>query len=218
MLAGFFVAPAKDFFRIAACNCDSFSHFETSLFDLAQVVRPASGHTFGSRRVSRRMNKGADMNGRNWILGAAMLAGASLLATSAASAAPLSVAGKALSNAPIASSEASDLIVKTQGRRVGGGRIGGGRVGGGRIGGGRVGGGRFVGGGGRGWRGGGRGISSGAAIGLGVGAAALGILGAAAAAGAAEAPPAYGRCYIVRRPVYDDWGNYLGRRRMRVCD
>lgn len=140
------------------------------------------------------------------------------MATSAASAAPLSAAGKALSNAPIAASEASDLIVKTQGRR-GGGRVGVGRVGGGRVGAGRVGGGRFVGGGGRGWRGGrGGGISSGAAIGLGVGAAALGILGAAAAAGAAEAPPAYGRCYIVRQPVYDDWGNYLGRRRVRVCD
>lgn len=136
------------------------------------------------------------------------------MATSAASAAPLGAAGKAFSNAPIASSEASDLIVKTQGRRIGGGRVGGGRVG---VGAGRVGGGRFV-GGGRGWRGGrGGGISSGAAIGLGVGAAALGILGAAAAAGAAPGP-VYGGCYIVRQPVYDDWGNYLGRRRVRVCD
>ena len=89
-----------------------------------------------------------------------------------------------------------------------------------RGGGGRVGvapRGRFVpGGGGRR-----RGLSSGAAIGLGVGAAALGILGAAAAANAHPAPaPVYdaGECYWVRRPMYDDWGNYIGRRRVRVCD
>lgn len=76
--------------------------------------------------------------------------------------------------------------------------------------------GRFVPGGGRR-----RGISSGAAIGLGVGAAALGILGAAAAANAHPAPaPVYDaeECYWVRRPMYDDWGNYIGRRRVRVCD
>ena len=79
------------------------------------------------------------------------------------------------------------------------------------------------------------GLSTGAAVGLGVGAAALGILGAAAAANAAPDPyyyaPAqvyggygyggyggYGGCYIVRQPMYDDWGNYLGNRRVRVCD
>ena len=28
----------------------------------------------------------------------------------------------------------------------------------------------------------------------------------------------YGGCYIVRQPMYDDWGNYLGRRRVQVCD
>ena len=66
-----------------------------------------------------------------------------------------------------------------------------------------------------------RGLSSGAAIGLGVGAAALGILGAAAAANAHPAPgPVYevDDCYWVRRPMYDDWGNYIGRQKVRVCD
>ncbi|HMN73469.1 MAG TPA: hypothetical protein PKA55_16535 [Rhodoblastus sp.] len=71
---------------------------------------------------------------------------------------------------------------------------------------------------GGGWHGGGRrGISTGAAVGIGVGAAALGILGAAAAANAAPAP-VYGECYIARRPMYDGWGNYIGSRRVRVCD
>ena len=51
-----------------------------------------------------------------------------------------------------------------------------------------------------------------------------GVIGAMGAAAAADAGPVYGPvpvyggCYWVRRPVYDDWGNYLGRRRMRVCD
>ena len=93
------------------------------------------------------------MKKTSWILGATLLAAASLMATSAATAAPLSAAGKAVSDEALVTSDASDFIVKTQGRRVGGGRVvGGGRIGGGRIGGGRVGGGRFV-GGGRGFRG-----------------------------------------------------------------
>jgi len=64
-----------------------------------------------------------------------------------------------------------------------------------------------------------RGLSTGAAVGIGVGAAALGILGAAAAANAAAPAPVYGGgCYITRQPMYDNWGNYIGRRRVRVCD
>jgi hypothetical protein len=31
------------------------------------------------------------------------------------------------------------------------------------------------------------------------------------------AAPAYGGCWIERRPVYDEWGNFIGRRRIRVC-
>jgi hypothetical protein len=45
----------------------------------------------------------------------------------------------------------------------------------------------------------------------------------AAAAGAAQGPvyaaPGYGGgCWVERRPIYDDWGNYVGRRRVRVCE
>lgn len=66
---------------------------------------------------------------------------------------------------------------------------------------------------------------SGAAIGAGV---ALGVLGAAAAASAASpyyggygygyGAPVYGGCYIARQPVHDAWGNYLGTRRVQVCE
>lgn len=55
----------------------------------------------------------------------------------------------------------------------------------------------------------------GAAVGAGL---ALGILGAAAAASAASGPGYYGECYITRQPVHDAWGNYVGSRRVRVCD
>ena len=56
-------------------------------------------------------------------------------------------------------------------------------------------------------------------------AVAAGVLGGmalgAAAAGAAQGPyyggPGYGGCWVERRPVYDAYGNYIGRRRMRVC-
>jgi len=142
------------------------------------------------------------MKRKSMVLGAAFLVATFLGATGMVSAAPLGAAGAALPEAAQARADdaASGLIVQTQGRR---------RVVGGRR--------NAFGGGAPGWRGGGRGLSTGAAIGLGVGAATLGILGAAAAAGAADAP-VYGGCYIVRQPVYDDWGNYLGRRRMRVCD
>lgn len=160
--------------------------------------------------------KGAGMKTKMLLAGIAAMAGVSFAMVGGATAAPLGA--PRLADTAHVSSDASDLIIKTQGRRGGGGRVG--------V---RTGGGRFVagGGGGRAWRGGGgRGISSGAAIGLGVGAAALGILGAAAAANSQPYYPAYGApapvygggCYIVRKPMYDDWGNYLGRRRVRVCD
>lgn len=148
------------------------------------------------------------MKTKHLLAGIAAMVGVSFAMAGGATAAPLGA--PRLADTAHVSSDASDLIIKTQGRRGGGGRVG--------V---RTGGGRVVGGGGRAWRGGGgRGISSGAAIGLGVGAAALGILGAAAAANAAPGPGPYygGNCYIVRRPMYDDWGNYIGRRRVRVCD
>lgn len=57
-----------------------------------------------------------------------------------------------------------------------------------------------------------RGWNRGAVIG---GAAALGILGAAAAASAYP----YGgyNCYIEQRPVHDQWGRYVGVQNVRVC-
>ena len=69
----------------------------------------------------------------------------------------------------------------------------------------------------------------GPAVGLGVAAGVLGVLGAAAAASAAPAYgyPAYGypvygapyapACYIARQPMYDGWGNFAGYQRVRVC-
>lgn len=144
---------------------------------------------------------------KRFLLFSAVAIGLSFGAAELASAAPLGA--PRLADSALVSSEASDLVIKTQGRRGGGGRVG--------V---RPGGGRFVGGGGRGWRGGGgRGLSTGAAVGIGVGAAALGILGAAAAANSAPAYPVYGgSCYIARQPMYDNWGNYIGRRRVRVCN
>ncbi|MDF2118735.1 hypothetical protein PY365_24495 [Roseiarcaceae bacterium H3SJ34-1] len=72
--------------------------------------------------------------------------------------------------------------------------------------------------------GGRRGIGPGAAI---AGVAALGILGAAAAASAQPnyypAPaygyggPYYGGCYWERRPVFDAWGNPRGTHPFQVC-
>jgi hypothetical protein len=59
------------------------------------------------------------------------------------------------------------------------------------------------------------------------GAVAAGVIGGmalgAAAASAANAPyaapaPAYGGCWLERRPVYDAYGNYIGRRRVQVCE
>lgn len=49
----------------------------------------------------------------------------------------------------------------------------------------------------------------------------LGILGAAAIAGAASRPyydGDYGDCWVERRPIYNNWGEYVGSRRIRVCN
>ncbi len=71
----------------------------------------------------------------------------------------------------------------------------------------------FRGGGGRVVRGGRRGIG-----GVGAAAIGLGVLGAAIAAGAAaNAAPPPAECWIERQPVYDNWGNFRGYRRVRVC-
>ena len=42
----------------------------------------------------------------------------------------------------------------------------------------------------------------------------LGILGAVIATEAARSRP---RCWVERQRVFDDWGNYVGVRRVRVC-
>jgi hypothetical protein len=58
-------------------------------------------------------------------------------------------------------------------------------------------------------------------IGLGGAAVGLGILGIAAAAAAANSQPEYVEgpaCYFERRPVHDRFGNYIGTRRIRVCE
>lgn len=73
--------------------------------------------------------------------------------------------------------------------------------------------------GGGGWGGGG-GMNPGAAAALG----ALGGVAVGAAIANSARPPAYyeapppAECWLERRPVYDSWGNYLGRRRVRVCE
>src|SRR5271166_2317240 len=65
------------------------------------------------------------------------------------------------------------------------------------------------------YRGGGWGWGPGPAV-------AAGVLGGMAlgAAAASAAHPVYGpgpACWVERRPVYDEYGNFIGRRRMRVC-
>jgi len=146
-----------------------------------------------------------------FVLAAGLMAGACIGLTDTAMAAPAMNGGLAMAIA----GDAALPVEKVQVRR---------RAAGGRV----VGVAPYRGGYYRGY--GRRGLSTGAAVGLGVGAAALGILGAAAAANAAPDPyyyPApvyggygygYGGCYIARQPMYDDWGNYLGNRRVRVCD
>jgi hypothetical protein len=61
---------------------------------------------------------------------------------------------------------------------------------------------------------GGRGIGPAGAAAIGIG-----VLGAAAiAAGAAQSQPVYRECWTERRPVSDQWGNFVGYRRVRVCN
>lgn len=68
------------------------------------------------------------------------------------------------------------------------------------------------------YRGGG-GWNAGPAVAAGVlGGMALGAAAASAAHGPYYYGPSYGGCWIERRPMYDDWGNYIGRRRIRVCE
>ncbi|MCI4677229.1 hypothetical protein K9U39_13275 [Rhodoblastus acidophilus] len=55
-----------------------------------------------------------------------------------------------------------------------------------------------------------------AAAGL-IGGLALGAVAASAANRPYYAEPA-GDCWIERRRVYDQWGNYIGHRRIRVCE
>jgi hypothetical protein len=66
----------------------------------------------------------------------------------------------------------------------------------------------------------GGGYNAGPAVAAGVlGGMALGAAAAGAAQGPVYAAPGYGGgCWVERRPVYDDWGNYIGRRRVRVCE
>ncbi|MCW2274656.1 hypothetical protein GJ654_11470 [Rhodoblastus acidophilus] len=63
--------------------------------------------------------------------------------------------------------------------------------------------------------------NDGAAVGAGIAAGILGgaMLGAAAASAAPPAPAYYEgpECWMERRPMYDEDGNFIGRRRVRVC-
>jgi hypothetical protein len=127
------------------------------------------------------------------LFAAAVLAGAAIVAMPASAAPALSMG--------ITSGEISkdNLVQQTQARRVGPGR-GVGRVG--------------PRGGGVAVRRGGRGIGPAGAAAIG-----LGVLGAAAiAAGAAQSQPVYRECWVERRPVSDQWGNFAGYRRVRVCN
>lgn len=65
-------------------------------------------------------------------------------------------------------------------------------------------------------RGRGRGFGTGAAIGLGI--LGLGLAGAAAAANSRPAYDGYRECWWERRAVYNEYGDFMGRRRVRVCN
>ncbi len=65
------------------------------------------------------------------------------------------------------------------------------------------------------WRGG---WGPGPAIGLGVlGGVALGAAAANAANGPYYGPGPGGDCWLERRPIFDEYGNRVGSRRVRVC-
>ncbi len=83
-----------------------------------------------------------------------------------------------------------------------------------------------------GWYGGGWGWGAPAIAAIGLGALAVGAVAAGAKAypfyggcygyGSCGYPAAYGYAYparfcVVRNPVYDDWGNFVGYQRMRVA-
>jgi hypothetical protein len=68
-------------------------------------------------------------------------------------------------------------------------------------------------GGGNHWHGGGGGGWGPAAVGLGI----LGLAAGAAAASQGEPEPGYGDGCTAYRPVYDAYGNYMGRRPVNVC-
>jgi hypothetical protein len=57
-------------------------------------------------------------------------------------------------------------------------------------------------------------VAAGVIGGLALGAIATGAYGSPAY----EDAPIYGDCYLTRRPAYDAWGNFVGYRRVRVCD
>jgi len=124
------------------------------------------------------------------VIVAAAVAGAVMLAASAASAAPGITTG--LNKADIAT-ESQIIQVQRRGVRPGVRPVGppAGRV----------------------VRRGGRGIGGAGAAAIG-----LGVLGAAIAVGAAQSQPYYRECWIENRPVHDGWGNFMGYRRIRVCN
>jgi hypothetical protein len=57
-------------------------------------------------------------------------------------------------------------------------------------------------------------VAAGVIGGLALGAIASGAYGSPAY----EEAPIYSGCYLTSRPAYDYWGNFVGYRRIRVCD
>jgi hypothetical protein len=52
-----------------------------------------------------------------------------------------------------------------------------------------------------------------------IGGLALGAIASSAYGSPAyEEAPIYGGCYLTQRPAYDYWGNFVGYRRVRVCN
>jgi len=64
----------------------------------------------------------------------------------------------------------------------------------------------------------GGGVPAGAVAAGVIGGMALGAAAASAARPAYAAPVYDGGCWMERRPVYDAYGNYMGRRRVQVCE
>jgi hypothetical protein len=57
-------------------------------------------------------------------------------------------------------------------------------------------------------------VAAGVIGGLALGAIASGAYGGPAYYDA----PVYSNCYLVKQPAYDYWGNFVGYRRVRICD